>query len=46
VSFSIIRDDVKEAQDVIAANADRAAQMQKLLSAARDRGHTRPDAGK
>ena len=33
-------------KDIFAANADLAAQMQKILSEARDRGYTRPDAGK
>lgn len=41
-----LKEDVAEAKNVIAANSDRASQMQKILSAARDRGHTRPDAGK
>jgi arylsulfatase A len=41
-----LKEDVAEAKNVIAANADRAAQMQKILSEARDRGYTRPDAGK
>ena len=41
-----LKEDVAEAKDIIAANADRAAQMQKILSEARDRGYTRPDAGK
>jgi hypothetical protein len=41
-----LREDVAEAKNILAANADRAAQMQKILSAARDRGYTRPDAGK
>jgi arylsulfatase A len=41
-----LREDVAEAKNIHAANADRAAQMQKMLSEARDRGYTRPDAGK
>ena len=41
-----LREDVSEAQNILAANADRAAQMQKILSEARDRGYTRPDAAK
>jgi len=41
-----LKEDVAEAKNVIAANAERAAQMHKILSAARDRGYTRPDAGK
>ena len=41
-----LREDVAETNNLIAANAERAAQMQQILSAARDRGYTRPDAGK
>jgi hypothetical protein len=41
-----LKEDVAEAKDIFAANSDRAAQMQKLLSAARKRGYTRPDAGR
>jgi len=40
------QEDVAEAKDIFAANTDRAAQMKKILSEARDRGYTRPDAGK
>jgi arylsulfatase A len=41
-----IKEDVGETNNLIDANADRAAQMQKILSEARDRGYTRPGAGK
>ncbi|MBM4090561.1 MAG: hypothetical protein FJ276_14235 [Planctomycetes bacterium] len=41
-----IKEDVAETNNLTDANADRAAQMQKMLSEARDRGYTRPDAGK
>ena len=41
-----IKEDVAETNNLIDANADLAAQMQKILSEARDRGYTRPDAGK
>jgi len=41
-----LKEDVAEAKNLMAGNADRAAQMQKLLSDARKRGYTRPDAGK
>jgi arylsulfatase A-like enzyme len=41
-----LQEDVAEAKDIFAANTDRAAQMKKILSEARDRGYTRPDAGK
>jgi len=41
-----LKEDVAENNNLIAANADRAARIQKILSAARDRGYTRPDAGK
>lgn len=41
-----LKEDVAESKDVVASNADLAAQMQKLLSEARDRGYTRPNAGK
>ena len=41
----ILADDPAETKDVMAANVQRAAQMKKILVAARDRGFTRPDAG-
>jgi arylsulfatase A len=41
-----LKDDIAETKDVFAANADRAAQMQKVLSEARDRSYTRPGAGR
>jgi arylsulfatase A-like enzyme len=39
-----LKDDPSEAKDVRAANPELAAQMKKFLSAARDRGYTRPGA--
>jgi arylsulfatase A len=42
-----LKEDVGETNNLIDTNADRAAQMQKILSEARDRGYyTRPGAGK
>ncbi len=41
-----LKEDIGETNNIFAANADLAAQMQKVLSEARDRGYTRPDAGK
>ena len=41
-----LKEDVAETNNLIDANADRAAQMQKVLSEARERGYTRPGAGK
>ena len=40
-----LKADVAETKDIFAANAERAARMQKVLSEARDRGYTRPGAG-
>lgn len=40
-----LENDPSETRDVHAANADRAAKMRRFLSAARDRGFTRPGAG-
>jgi arylsulfatase A len=41
-----LKEDPAEARDVISANADRAAAMKKVLVGSRDRGYTRPGAGK
>jgi len=41
-----LKTDPAEATDVRAANADRAAQMRAALAAARERGFTRPGAGR
>ena len=41
-----LQNDPAETKDVISANADRAAAMRKLLNESRDRGYTRPGAGK
>ena len=41
-----LKEDPAETKDVIAANTDRAAAMKKLLVESRDRGYTRPGAGK
>jgi len=41
-----LRDDPAETKDVAGANPDRAAAMKKALVQARDRGFTRPGAGK
>ena len=40
-----LKTDPAETTDVYAANADRAAQLKAALSAARNRGFTRPGAG-
>jgi hypothetical protein len=40
-----LKADPAEATDVRAANADRAVQMKATLTAARDRGFTRPGGG-
>ena len=41
-----LEDDPSETKDVVAANAELAAKMKKALAEARDRGFTRPGAGK
>jgi arylsulfatase A-like enzyme len=41
-----LKDDPSEMNDLSATHADQVAKMKRLLSAARDRGFTRPDAGK
>ena len=41
-----LKDDSVEATNVLAAQADRAAQMKKQLTDARDQGFTRPGAAK
>jgi arylsulfatase A-like enzyme len=41
-----LKDDPSETKDVIASNKELAAKMKKLLVESRDRGFTRPDAGK
>lgn len=41
-----LKDDPSETRNVLAANTEVAAKMRKILAAARDQGHTRPDAGK
>ena len=41
-----LKDDPSEMKDLSATHADQVAKMKRLLSAARDRGFTRPDAGK
>jgi len=41
-----LKDDPAETTNVASANADRAAAMKKLLVQSRDRGYTRPSAGK
>lgn len=41
-----LKNDPAEATDVRTANLERASQMRTVLAAARDRGFTRPDAGK
>jgi arylsulfatase A-like enzyme len=41
-----LQDDPTETKDLIGANADRAAAMRKLLNESRDRGYTRPGAGR
>lgn len=41
-----LKDDPAETKDLSATHADHVAKMKRLLAAARDRGFTRPDAGK
>ena len=41
-----LRNDIGETNNIFAANAELAEQMQRVLSEARDRGYTRPGAGK
>jgi len=41
-----LKDDPAETTNVASANADRATAMKKLLVESRDRGYTRPDAGR
>ncbi len=44
--LSNLKDDPSETRNVLAANAEVAAKMRRILAAARDQDHTRPDAGK
>jgi arylsulfatase A-like enzyme len=41
-----LKDDPSEMKDLSATHADQVAKMKRLLSAARDRGFTRPDTGR
>jgi len=41
-----LKDDPAETKDLSATHADHVAKMKRLLAAARERGFTRPDAGR